>query len=234
MSQFYDKYIETSFGERKQAEFKFDQFNINYRSYFPADKEARILDIGPGRGEMLECIQRWGYQNYLGIDISPDVIEFCRSLNYKCELVPDTVLWLKEHKESFDLITLLDVLEHIPRSQTLTFLAAVKDSLRIGGTLIIQVPNLESPEGYLTHFADFTHEVGFTEHSMRQVLAMSGFTNFTIKGFEGYIMNNWKKYLARFLRGIYWKGIRFSRMISNNLVPNIMDTVFFAVIRKNK
>ncbi|MGE5498508.1 MAG: class I SAM-dependent methyltransferase, partial [Syntrophothermus sp.] len=204
---------------------------INYRGYFPENKEAQILDIGPGRGEMLECLKRWGYNNYLGIDLSPDIIEFCKSLNYNCRLVPDTKEWLKEHKKTYDVITLLDVLEHIPKSETIGFLSAIRESLKDGGMLIIQVPNLESPEGYLTHFADFTHEVGYTEHSLQQVLRLSGFTDFLIRGFEGYIMNNWKKYAGKMLRSLYWKGVKLQRIVSNNLVPNIMDTVLYAVVR---
>lgn len=232
MSNIFDDYLDTSFGERKQADFKFEQFAINYRRFFPEEKSSRILDIGVGRGEMMECFKRWGYNNYLGVDISSSVIEFCKSLNYNCELIEDTASWLNDKKNSFDVVTLIDVLEHIPKSHTIEFLRSIYDSLKDNGMLIIQVPNLQSPEGYLIRYDDFTHEVGFTEHSLRQVLLSSGFKEISFYGFEGYLLDNWKKHIGKFLRGIYWKYVRFIRMITNNLTPSILNPVFFAVVKK--
>ncbi len=35
MQEIFDSYVENSFDGNKQAEFKFEQFNLNYRKYFP-------------------------------------------------------------------------------------------------------------------------------------------------------------------------------------------------------
>jgi len=63
MQEIFDSYVENSFGEEKQAVFKFKQFEINYKEYFPVNQDARVLDIGIGRGEMLSCYEKWGYKN---------------------------------------------------------------------------------------------------------------------------------------------------------------------------
>ena len=80
MDKIFNKYIETSFDGHKQAQFKFRQFELNYKSFFPSIiKDTHVLDIGIGRGEMLTCMRDWGY-SYNGIDISLSTVNFCQSL----------------------------------------------------------------------------------------------------------------------------------------------------------
>ena len=67
MKDIFYSYVENAFGEYKQAEFKFKQFKNNYSQFFPIDKNARLLDIGIGRGEMLTCMKDWEYANYLAL-----------------------------------------------------------------------------------------------------------------------------------------------------------------------
>lgn len=232
MKEIFDNYLENAFGQREQAKFKFIQFEQNYKKYFPVNREAKVLDIGIGRGEMLESVKRWGYRNYLGVDISSSIINFCKSLGYNCELVEDTTKWLMAHQNSFEAITLLDVLEHIPKNSTVEFLDALYGALTPGGTLIIQTPNLQCPDGLLHRYNDFTHEFGYTEHSLQQVLLTAGFKDIKFAGFEEYILDNYKKYIGKLLRSIYWKYVRFTRKITNNLTPEILNPVFYAVVKK--
>lgn len=232
MEEIFDNYIDTVFGERKQAEFKFRQFEYNYRRFFPQSKDVPVLDIGIGRGEMLSCMQRWGYKNYLGIDISPSTIEFCRALGLKCIQVSDTATWLNGNKSRFALITLLDVLEHIPRGEVVHLLTSIREALRSGGTLIVQVPNLQAPDGQLHRYNDFTHESGFVENSLRHVLLTSGFTSFEFHGFETIVSSRVKDKIRRALRIIYWAFVRFTRKVNCNLNPKILHPVFYAVIKK--
>lgn len=233
MENIFEKYVEHAMGEYKQAEFKFKQFEINYQEYFPSDKNSNILDIGIGRGEMLSSMKNWGYKKYLGVDISPSTIKFCKSIDLNCELVDDTALWLKKHPTEFDMITLLDVLEHIPRQNTIDFLKAIKGALKKDALLIIQTPNLQAPDGQLHRYNDFTHEFGFVEHSLSQVLLAAGFEQFHFKGFEEFTSGGFSESKRKFFRKYFWEYIRFTRKITNNINPTILNPVFFAVV-KNK
>lgn len=233
MSQeIFDTYIDNAFGKAEQAQFKFKQFEINYRRFFPASAEALCLDIGIGRGEMLSCMSRWGFKSSQGVDISPSTVKFCQSIGLNCELTSDTTEWLNQHPASFDLITLLDVLEHVPKEHTISFCKALKTSLRPGGTLIVQVPNLQAPDGQLHHFNDFTHVNGFIEHSLEQVLLTAGFENAIFHSFEEFYENTPKVFLKKFLRTLYLKWVRFTRAINGNINPNILSPVLFAVVKK--
>ncbi len=231
MQEIFNTYIENSFGEEKQAVFKFKQFETNYKKYFPNNLDAQVLDIGIGRGEMLTCYQNWGYKNYLGIDISPSTVTYCKSIGLNCQLIDDTGQYLKNTKNTFDLITLIDVLEHIPREFVVSFLKDVRGALKEGGVFIIQVPNLQAPDGQLHMFNDVTHMMGYIEHSLQQVLITAGFSEFCFHGFEEFVDSKWKTKIKRILRYLFWLKVKFERQISGNINPNILNPVLSVIVK---
>lgn len=229
MKEIFDEYVEVSFGELRQDEKKIRQFEHNYRRYFPANPEARVIDIGIGRGEMLTCMKRWGYQNALGLDISPSTVNFCKSLSLPCELIPDAASWLSNNVASCSVITLLDVLEHFPKSDCIDFLRRIRASLIPGGVVLIQVPNMQALHAALHRYQDFTHEIGFSEHSLKQVLSASGFKSFHFRGFENQIGCPLVNLPRRGLRSLLWSATRLSRKITGTLNPQVLHPVMFAV-----
>jgi 2-polyprenyl-3-methyl-5-hydroxy-6-metoxy-1,4-benzoquinol methylase len=232
MKEIIDNYIENAFVVKEQAEFKFSQFSYNYKKYFPQNMNANMLDIGIGKGEMLTCMKQWGYENYIGIDISASAVNYCNSIGLNCELVEDTVNWVENKKNRFDIVAMLDVLEHIGKNDVVPLLRAVNESLKENGKLIIQVPNMQAPESQLYRYEDFTHETGFTENSLRQVIVAAGFTDFIFQGYEVIFLCKFSSRKKRFFRGIYWWVIRKLRRINTNLNPKILNPVFFAVATK--
>lgn len=234
MDKIYESYVENSMGGAMQHVPKFAQFIYNYKRFFPADLNLPVLDIGVGRGEMLSSMRDWGYKNYYGIDISASTIAYCNKLGLQCELVANTEQWLLDKSGVYSAITLLDVLEHIPKQNVISFLVAVSKALAPGGVLIIQTPNLQAYESYLHRYNDFTHEVGFVEHSLEQVLLAAGFAKASIHmvGFEVFVQNTPLYVLMRLMRAIFWRIIWCGRMLTANLHPRIMHPVFFAVAKK--
>ena len=229
MQEIFENYIDNSFDGHYQADFKLRQFDLNYKKYFNKSVTSRVIDIGVGRGEMLSCMKKWT-DNYHGIDISPSTVNFCKRLDLSCELVGDTEFWLKNHQNQFDIITCLDVLEHIPKERLIQFVEAIRNSLTKDGLAIFQVPNLQSPFGYLHHFNDITHISGFVEHSLNQVLLSAGFNKMSFYGFEELYEKKPKIIVKKILRFFYRKLIRFLRTINANPNPCILDPVFFAVV----
>jgi 2-polyprenyl-3-methyl-5-hydroxy-6-metoxy-1,4-benzoquinol methylase len=232
MKEIFDTYIENIFGDGGQAIFKLQQFANNYRQLFPLTSDAVLLDIGIGRGEMLSCMKKWGYTNFCGVDISPSTVSFCSSLGLPCKQVEDTSSWLRGNEKTFDLITLLDVLEHIKKEEIVPFLKALKGSLKPGGMLIVQVPNMQAPDSQLHRYNDFTHEVGFIENSLRQTLQVSGFSNCSIYGFEDSVSLKIREKVRLILRQLFWSYVRLLRKINGNLSPEILYPVFYAVAIK--
>ena len=232
MKDIFDTYVANAFGDGGQDSGKLRQFEMNYRRILPSDFDADLLDIGIGRGEMLTCMRNWGYTRFRGIDISPSTIAFCSSIGLPCEQVADTTSWLQEHVESFDCITLLDVLEHIPKEQTIPLLRALKDSLRGNGVAIVQVPNMQAPDSQLHRYNCFTHEVGYIEHSLRQVLQVAGFSTIAFGGFEDSVSHSVRGRARLVLRRLLWSLVRFLRRVNGNLNPAILHPVFYALAVK--
>lgn len=95
----------------------------------------RILDVGCGTGTMLAELRRFG--DVHGVDTEPAAVEFChRQGETQVELASGGEI---PHPDaSFDLVTLLDVIEHVDDDQTL--LAEARRLLAPGGSILITVP----------------------------------------------------------------------------------------------
>lgn len=232
MKVIFDTYIDNAMGDRKQADKRFTQFAYNYKKYFPINTDIRVLDIGIWRGEMLTCFRNWGYENSSWVDISPSTVAFCTSIGLRCELCSDTADWLNKQTGAFDIITLIDVLEHIPKDKTIAFIEALKNALKPNGKVIIQVPNLQSPDWQLHRYNDFTHEFGYIEHSLKQVLTVWWFNHIEFWGFEELCLGGIEEKISKFLRKIYYFFVFVTRHITRNINPKILNPVFFAVATK--
>lgn len=91
---------------------------------------------------------------------------------------------------------------------------------------------MQSPDSNLHMYNDITHMVGFTEHSLTQVLIASGFKKFFFQGFEEFVFGGAKEKFKKFLRYIYWKWVRFVRRINSNLNPIILHPVLSVIAEK--
>lgn len=233
MNEIFDGYIENNFGEQKQCPVKKAQFHYNYKNFFPdVQQNPKCLDIGIGRGEMLSCLLEWGMTDVHGVDISPSVIHFCRSLNLPCELVADTGKYLHDHKGEFDYVTLLDVLEHITPQETLNFLRLIQLALKPGGRIIIQVPNMQAVDSNVYYYGDFTHCAGFTEHSLIQIFTTLKFSKYNIYPYEVFCYGGYKEFIAKMLRPFFHSFTRFRRKCIGAHCPEILTPVFFAVVER--
>ena len=166
-----------------QRKRKKDILLHNYRHLLPENKSARILDIGPGYGELLELLAiDLGYKNVSTVDLSCEVVEYCNNLVPGSSLhVKDTSDFLHTQSDKFECIFLMHILEHIPKDKVIPFLTAISEALAPNGRIIVEVPNMNNPfTGIAMRYNDFTHEVGFTELSLSQVFRMAGFLSIYI------------------------------------------------------
>lgn len=165
---------------RKSRQRKKAMLLRNYSTLFPARRDAQILEIGPGFGELLEILSiDRKYSHVHAIDLSQEVADFCNQVvPQSTSVVKDSYAYLVENPGRFDRIFLLHVLEHIPKGEVILLLSAIRKALAPGGMLVLEVPNMGNPlTGLNIRYADFTHEAGFTELSMAYVLNQAGFTS---------------------------------------------------------
>src|ERR1044072_1333350 len=113
-------------------QYAFQDYETNLANRLPRDRDARILDIGCGWGQFLSWLKEKNYRNLEGIDMGSDQIEHCRSIGLNASLAPDTIRYLVERAETYDLITLHHVIEHVPPTNGIELLKAMCNSLRPG------------------------------------------------------------------------------------------------------
>jgi 2-polyprenyl-3-methyl-5-hydroxy-6-metoxy-1,4-benzoquinol methylase len=142
--------------------------------WLPADKTANILDVACGAGQFLYFLNKKGYINVAGVDVSPEQVEISRKVCSNVVLT-DALVYLTEHKNTFDLITGFDVIEHFQKSELFPMLDALHGALKPGGRLILQTPNAESPWGMKVRYGDLTHELAFEPTVLKRTLAAAGF-----------------------------------------------------------
>ncbi|MDP3973560.1 MAG: class I SAM-dependent methyltransferase [Candidatus Daviesbacteria bacterium] len=97
-------------------------------------KNPKILDVGCGTGKNMEGLQKIG--KVWGLDQSIDAIKYCKMRGLKNVLVGDAKK-TNLSPDNFDVITLLDVLEHTDDNKTLKEMQRI---LKKDGIIIITVP----------------------------------------------------------------------------------------------
>ena len=177
----YSAYVDTT-SARRLGQMSLDeqarQYRQRWQESLPRDKEAPILDLGCGCGEFLYFLQRQGYRNLYGVDVSPQQIEVARQMNLsgvRLEL-GEALAYLRRFPESFALINAQSLLEHFSRDKLLQLLDALVAALIPGGTLLAVVPNAAALFGARVRYGDITHELCFTPSSLLQVFTAVGLT----------------------------------------------------------
>lgn len=151
----------------------------HYRPWMHAlPTTARILDCGCGYGFVLQNLAWLGFTNLHGIELVPELLAAARQNLPESVIVAqaDAFNWLPMHQNEFDVIIINDVLEHIPRTQTIDFLRLIHDALRPGGIIHIRVPNMGTLLASYSMYLDSTHVTGFTDFSLMQALDLAGFS----------------------------------------------------------
>lgn len=155
-------------------------YDAVYDTLLPTDKTARILDIGCGGGHCLAYLKRKDYINMVGIDQSPELVQFVIQEIWPQTIQTEALTYLRQHLGEFNILIANDFIEHLPKQTIEEFLQLCRTTLRPGGKLLIKTPNMGNILASRCRYLDFTHEVGFTEDSIYQVCANAGFTKVTI------------------------------------------------------
>lgn len=137
---------------------------------------GRALDVGCGHGFTLEALASMGYEAS-GIDASEDQVAEAKAAGFAAEVNGDLASWANGRENTFDLVTMYDVLEHVPVNGQLDFLDGAFRILKPGGVLVIQTPNGASPAAGFVRYVDWTHTSSFTTPSLSPLLQSLGFVD---------------------------------------------------------
>ncbi len=110
------------------------------QTYYPRDGRLHILDIGCGTGAMLDELAPFG--PVVGADFSPEALQFCVTRGVGANLARADVRRLPFADASFDVVTAMDIVEHIDDDKAAS--CEIFRVLRPGGRLLVTVPAFSS------------------------------------------------------------------------------------------
>ena len=184
----YVKHLE---GQYSKATFKrkMDYIDYNFGRIVKnlAPKKCRILEIGPGMGEGVKYLKDNGFRNIDIVDNDNNVLSgVADRFGVDKKYCVDDLITLKGKLGKYDLIILVQALEHIPLNQQAKVVSMLYSCLRKMGTMLIVVPNAGNPLGMVERYGDLQHTNSFTEQSLRDLARVSGIktARIEIKGYE--------------------------------------------------
>lgn len=118
-----------------------------------------LLDIGCGDGRFIcELSQTAPTKQLVGVDYSDRAIALASALNPELDYRAVDITSDRLDGQQFDVVTLIEVIEHIPPSELPRFMEHAVSFLRPGGRLILTVPHRNNPVGY-KHFQHFDSQM---------------------------------------------------------------------------
>lgn len=130
------------------------------------NKIIRHLDIGCSSGQLLEAVHDVYKCQVVGIEPGDAYRDYAEKRGLKVHENLKAVV----DEPPFDLISMVHVLEHIPRP--VSYLEDIRRNyLSNDGLLLIEVPNLYAHDSF-----EIAHLVAFSQHSLSQLVAKAGFS----------------------------------------------------------
>ena len=132
-------------------------------------KDARILELGAGTGHNLAMLSRFGPVEASELDpIARKLASERLGREVKEAALPDLSMF---PADSYDLIALLDVLEHVPDDRA--SLAAIMTRLKPGGALLLTVP--ANPWMWSAHDVAHHHHRRYRKAEIEKLAREAGF-----------------------------------------------------------
>lgn len=130
-------------------------------------KDLKILDVGCGTGGTTTLLKKFG--TVYGIDFSMQALKFSSNKGLK-SVLKSSVLKLPFKEETFDLITILDSLEHI--KDDVGVLIELKKILKKDGIILIAVPAYQFL--WSEHDIALSHFRRYNSHTLSKIIENAG------------------------------------------------------------
>lgn len=196
--------------------------------------EGRLLDVGCATGVFLDEMRRQGNWEVYGVEPAALAASYARE-HFGLQVFQGTLLDAGYPDDFFDVVTMWDVLEHVPNPRG--YLDEIRRILKPGGWLIIKVPDPCSWEArlfgpYWIGYDAPRHLFGFPRHVLSRELASLGFCLKEMQclgsGFFTFVAS-----LGFWLRAQGW--IRLGnqvRYLAGSTMARVFMAPFFVVTRQ--
>jgi SAM-dependent methyltransferase len=165
-------------------------------------KPTTVLDVGCGDGRFSDLIGT-RIERCVGVDLSERAIRFAQAFHPELEF---HVMDAAELDEVFDVVTAVQVLEHIPDEDVSRFIQTLADRTRIEGHVIICVPSTIQP-------LSAKHYRHYDEALFRQQLDTSQAPLELVRAERICRLSFMSRVIAKFTREIYINSPLLNRLL---------------------
>jgi glycosyltransferase involved in cell wall biosynthesis/SAM-dependent methyltransferase len=139
-------------------------------------EHAPVLDVGCGRGELLQLLDEAGVEAR-GIDIDPGMVERSRAKGLRVEQA-DAVSYLNELPEgSLGAVIAVQVIEHLSYQDLQRLFKLSRRALVPGGLLVVETINPHSLPAFKTFWVDPTHRAPIFPEVASALAVIHSFTS---------------------------------------------------------
>jgi 2-polyprenyl-3-methyl-5-hydroxy-6-metoxy-1,4-benzoquinol methylase len=134
----YEKYLSSVNLTKEELEENYNRdiaLQQEIEEVIPKNTNANILDLGCGYGSFLHTLQTKGYKNLFGVEIGEEQNKFLNEKGLNVSHL-DIFDFLKSDTNTYELITLFDVLEHFKKDEIVELLSLLKERLSDNGVLL--------------------------------------------------------------------------------------------------
>jgi SAM-dependent methyltransferase len=152
-----------------EAEFPYREFESVFRGSEERIAESQrpyldlleghepVLDVGCGRGEMLDLLRERGIAA-IGVDADAGMVARCREKRHEVVL-GDAVEFLEGREDgSLGAVFSAQLIEHLPRASLERFVELAQQKLGPGGLFIAETVNPHCPRALKAFWLDLTHQ----------------------------------------------------------------------------
>ena len=170
---------------------------VAIQEHFQVPTHARLLDVGCAMGSMLEEAKAAGWDP-VGVETSEFAARYAAE-HAHCPVYAGTLERAAFPSESFDVVTLMDVIEHVP--EPLGLIAEIHRVLKPGGVIFVVTPNFGSLFVHLYRLKAYgvwpdQHIVYFQPETITTLLRKAGFEK-VVTGSKDFYGQNLKRLLGR-------------------------------------
>lgn len=175
---FYVAFEEEFRGSAEEVEERLKFYLPFVRALKP---DSNILDIGSGRGDWLELLQKEGFHPR-GVEINEVFADRSRQQGFEVSNTEMMVHLGQLPDSSLDLVTVFHLIEHFNVGKLIRLLDEIQRTLKPGGLLILETP---SPENLVVaacnFYADPTHHKPIYPQTLMFLLSNKGFVDLDLR-----------------------------------------------------
>ena len=190
---FEDYYLRLNPPDRAYYQKKARGYDRRFGRILDAAKVQSVLDLGCATGLLSNYLCQRGCRDVVGVDVNEQLIEVARR-NVPAQFVADDAAhYLATCGRKFDVIFMLDLLEHVPREKIVELLRLARQAVNDGGFVLVRTPNMNCFLSAGQFYGDWTHLTPFTERALEHVARQAGFSRlvhcnqFRMQNFKGKI-----------------------------------------------